>query len=563
LLLMRLALRLSFFSGLFTCLTTWLPVVAQSRLADYTYGGNDLETCAGSLPTADGGLLFGGSTHSGISGEVSQASPAPTAAPSIDYWLVKTDAQGRKLWDKRYGGAGDDRLVKLVATADGGFLLCGWSTSEAGFDKTEPSWGQQDYWVVKVDAQGTKQWDKRFGTRDADFLVTAVAAADGGFLLVGWSGTGPETAAKTAPNGDRTEPLLGVSDVWVVKIDAQGSKQWDKRLGGPGAEYVYAAISVPGGGFVLGALPFVDGGGGGSAPGGDVTEAGRGGHDYWLVKLDAQGQKVWDHLYGGSGSDAVQSLVATADGGLLAAGTSSSPVSGDKTSANVTKACWLVKLDGQGVRQWDQVYGNSSGLAVLQPLVQLNPAGGYWLGGTSGEHPPFVGTTQVPYDFWLAELDGNGRQQGEHTYGGAKDEYLTSIMALPTGGALLVGTSLSDRSGDKTADSRGSTDLWAIQVATTVLSTSGAQPPVTSHISLFPNPVQQGPASLEVAGLPASGAVQVEICTLLGQSLQTLTLPAPQGHLRHPLDLSALAPGVYLLRVRTAEGVRLTRFVKT
>jgi hypothetical protein len=207
---MRFALPLSFLSWLFTSCCTWLPVAAQSRLTDTTYGGNGLETCAGSLATADGGFLLGGSTQSSPSGEVSQASPAPTSSPTIDYWIVKTDAQGRKLWDKRYGGAGDDRLVKLVATADGGFLLCGWSTSEAGFDKTEPSRGQNDYWVVKVDAQGTKQWDKRFGTLDSDFLVTAVAAADGGCLLVGWTGSGPETAAKTAPNGDRTEPLVGV-----------------------------------------------------------------------------------------------------------------------------------------------------------------------------------------------------------------------------------------------------------------------------------------------------------------------------------------------------------------
>lgn len=559
---MRFALRLCFLSWLFTSFCTWLPVAAQSRLVDNTYGGNGLETCAGSVATADGGFLLGGSTQSAASGEVSQASPGSGASPTIDYWIIKTDALGRKLWDKRFGGAGDDRLVKLVSTADGGFLLCGWSTSEAGFDKTEPSRGQNDYWVVKVDAQGTKQWDKRFGTMDADFLVTAVTAADGGFLLVGWTGTGPATATKTAPNGDRTEPLLGLSDVWVVKIDAQGSKQWDKRLGGPGAEYVYAAISVPGGGFVLGALPFVDGGEGGSAPGGDVTETGRGGHDYWLIKLDAQGQKVWDHLYGGSGGDAVQALLATADGGILAAGSSFSPVSGDKTSADVNKVCWLVKLDAQGVRQWDQVYGNRSGLPVILPVVQSKPDGGYWLGGTSGDHPFLPGPADVPYDFWLAELDVNGRQQRDHTYGGDKDEYLTSIVALPTGGALLVGTSLSDRSGDKTADSRGATDLWAIQITATVLSTGGAQPPLTNHIGVFPNPVLQGQASLEADGLPRLGSVQVDICTLLGQSLQTLKLPAPQGHLHHPLDLSAVAPGVYLLRLVTAEGVRLTRFVK-
>jgi hypothetical protein len=203
--------------------SSWQPIAAQTKTADYTLGGSGIETSAGVVPTADGGLMVGGSTFSAVSGEVTQ--PYYGSVANGDFWLVKLDAQGNKLWDKRFGGLNDDRMIKIIPVATGGFLLCGWSQSGIGYDKTEASRGVTDYWVVKVDDQGNKLWDKRFGSLDEDFLYTAVASPDGGCLLSGFTGTGPITATKTAPNGDRTEPILGVSDVWLVKIDAAGNKQ--------------------------------------------------------------------------------------------------------------------------------------------------------------------------------------------------------------------------------------------------------------------------------------------------------------------------------------------------
>ncbi|OGX90345.1 hypothetical protein BEN49_23110 [Hymenobacter coccineus] len=548
------------------------PLAAQTKLADYTYGGTGSDWAAGGVPTADGGFLLGGSTYSNASGEVS--GPGVGAG---DYWLIKTDARGRKLWDKRYGGPGDDRLVKLVAAGDGGYLLCGWSTSGAGGDKTAPSRGGDDYWVVKVDAQGNKLWDKVFGSSGVDMLVTAVAAPDGGFLLVGWCGN-TSAAANLAPDGDRTEPLLGLGDVWVVKVDAQGAKQWDKRLGGSGAEYVYDAVAVPGGGFVVGALPFVNGGGGGSAPGGDVTDASRGGDDFWLIKLDAQGAKVWDHLYGGTGSDNVRALLATPDGGILAAGLSYSPVSGDKTSAAdkaTNKLFWVLKLDAQGSREWDHVYGNGAlyngglPLQVQGPILQNNPRGGYFLGGNTGNDAALDGAGtigghgDVPYDFWLADLDANGQVREDHAFGGDRNDYLAGILPLPTGGALLVGTSASNSGRDKTADSRGDYDVWAVQVGATVLSTGApAGRAVGVSAGLFPNPALQTSATLAVDGLQAQRFVQVTVLNNLGQVVQQLEVPVQQHAVRQALELSALAPGIYTVRLVALEGTVLQRLVK-
>jgi hypothetical protein len=132
--------------------------VAQNRLVDYTFGGNSHEECAGIVPTSGGGFIVGGSTGSVVSGEVTLA-PRGTGniyAP-IDYWFFKLDAQGNKLWEKRYGGNGDDRLLKVLPAAHGGYLLCGWSNSTVSGDMTAPLKGAQNYWVVRVDALGNKR----------------------------------------------------------------------------------------------------------------------------------------------------------------------------------------------------------------------------------------------------------------------------------------------------------------------------------------------------------------------------------------------------------------------
>lgn len=530
---------------------------AQTKLADYTFGGNESEGVVGSVVTTDGGLLTGAYTRSVISGEVTQASPAPVMPSNIDFWIVKTDAQGTKQWDKRFGGADDDRLVKIVAAANGGYFLCGWSTSGAGFDKSEPSRGLTDYWVVKIDALGNKQWDKRFGTQDHDFLTAAAASPDGGCLLVGH--TGPSSLV--VPDGDRTEPILGSSDAWMVKVDALGNKQWDKRLGGNSDDVPFDVVNAPGGGFVLGVWtlrPSV-----GVAPGGDVTGSGSGLDDYWVVKIDALGNKVWDKLYGGSGYDYVRALLATPDGGVLVSGESSSPVSGDKSVSTPGKACWVLKLDGQGVKQWDQVFGNGSALLTRLPKLALDPRGGYFLGATTGLPPdPIVISNYIPDDYWVVNMDANGQQRWEGAFGGSDSEYLAAVVPLANNELMLVGSSGSTISRDKTSNSRGGSDIWMVKVGAAVLGTRNQNTVLNNTASIFPNPSNQGVAMLEVVGLHEQKSVSVEIINSLGQTVQVLDLPVYQSAVRQQLELTNVPVGVYTLRLHTNGGIIIKQFIK-
>ena len=146
-------------------------------------------------------------------------------------------------WDKRFGGSADDTANDIIATADGGYLLVGSSNSSAGGDRNQTSRGGHDYWAVKIDANGTKIWDKRFGGGADDYCRRVVATTDGGYLLAGYSNSNIF--------GDKTEGNQGNNDYWAVKIDENGTKVWDNRLGGRGDHIFHADVATTDGGSLL------------------------------------------------------------------------------------------------------------------------------------------------------------------------------------------------------------------------------------------------------------------------------------------------------------------------
>src|SRR5204863_252296 len=139
------------------------PLVKQW---DYRFGGTGNDVLKSVIQTADGGYLLAGSSNSNFSGDKTQN----TINGSYDYWVVKIDSIGIKQWDKDFGGTSDDVLVSLQQTFDKGYILGGFSLSGTGGNKTQPSWGGYDYWIIKIDSLGNKQWDKDFGGSDLEYL---------------------------------------------------------------------------------------------------------------------------------------------------------------------------------------------------------------------------------------------------------------------------------------------------------------------------------------------------------------------------------------------------------
>jgi len=310
---------------------------------DKRYGGTNSEIHLETIQTADGGYLSGGQSFSGISGDKSQPNWDPTQN-SNDYWIIKTDAQGVKQWDKRFGGTSFELLGSIRQTTDGGYIISGSSFSGISGDKTQANQGSWDYWVVRTNSLGVKIWDKRFGGLEDDFATCMDRTADGGYLIGGYS--------KSNPGGDKTQPCQGNWDYWVVKINDQGNKVWDKTFGGNYTDWLFTMTVTQDGGFLLGGQSFSEATGDKSEPNNDPTPAGS---DYWMVKIDAAGNKQWDRTYGGTQIDVISRVVQTNDGGFMVSGESYSPADGDKTEPNLgIEQTWVVKTDSAGLFEWDK-----------------------------------------------------------------------------------------------------------------------------------------------------------------------------------------------------------------
>src|SRR6185503_10007561 len=104
-----------------------------------------------------------------------------------DYWIVKIDAFGNKQWDKTYGGQLQDWLFSVRQSMDGGYILGGYSISPISGEKTDSSKGSFDYWIVKVDSLGNKQWDKDFGGTLREEFENVFQTSDTGYLIAGTS----------------------------------------------------------------------------------------------------------------------------------------------------------------------------------------------------------------------------------------------------------------------------------------------------------------------------------------------------------------------------------------
>jgi hypothetical protein len=366
---------------------------AGKKQWDKTIGSSGADFLAVVQPTRDGGFILGGYSGADKSGDKTEASRG-----SYDYWVVKLDAGGKKEWDKTYGSSSTDMLTSLQQTSDGGYILGGSSPPGKTGDKTGPSRGNYDYWVVKIDAAGHKQWDKTVGGSKTDLLAVVRQTTDGGYILGGFSDSNI--------SGDKTTAKKGGNDYWVVKLDAAGTKEWDKTYGGSKTDILTSLQQTSDGGFILG----------GYAPSGDdgdISGGNQGGWDYWVVKLNPTGEKQWDKTFGGHDQDLLTDLQQTSDGGYILGGTSISGKNGDKSDDNRGDTdYWVLKLDAAGAKTWDKTYGgeNTDGITSL---LQASD-GSYILGGSSDSDASGDKSqpTQGIADYWVLKIkDGAAAPQ--------------------------------------------------------------------------------------------------------------------------------------------------------
>lgn len=370
-------------------------------------------------------------------------------------------------WQKVYGGSGADGVSIAIRTASGGYLLGGNSESNMSGDKTQNSAGSNDYWIVLTDAAGNKLWDKTLGSSGQDNL-TGLAETPGGFIISGFS-DGGISGDKTQLNKD-TSATVYKDDLWIIKVDKSGNKLWDKTYGGRLSDGGGQLLQLPDGSFIVAATSNSGIGGDKTTPNKSIANPFL--EDYWIFKIDSNGNKLLDITIGGDSMDRLVGIKKTLDNGYIIYGHSNSAIGADKSSGNWGQFdYWIVKTDLNFVKQWDKTYGGVFDESLSDVLITSDS--GYVLIGNSastisGDKTIANKSAGNNYNYWILKLDKNGSIKWQKVLGGSVAEYANGGIVVKDDGVIISGYSYSGVSGDKTVPpygtSTGTADGWLVKL---------------------------------------------------------------------------------------------------
>lgn len=357
----------------------WIIKLDDSGILQWqkALGGSGTEEAYSVEQTSDGGYIIAGSSNSN-NGNVTGNHG------SYDYWIVKLDNAGDIQWQKSFGGTDEDNAYSAKQTSDGGYIVAGRSRSVDG-DVTG-NHGNFDYWVLKLNSSGNIQWQKSFGGSGLDEAHSVQQTSDGGYAVTGFSWSN---------NGDLTGNHGNSADYWIVKLNNSGNIQWQKNLGGNGADYANSAEQTSDGGYVIAGRSISNDG--------DVS-GNHGNYDFWVVKLNNSGSLQWQKSLGSGFTDYAYSVNQTSDGGYVVAGWTypgNHPL-GDVSGIKGYHDFWMVKLDDSGMLEWQKCLGGpwlDEGYSIQQTSDN-----GYIVAGKSVSVSGDVTNNYGQEDYWIVKL---------------------------------------------------------------------------------------------------------------------------------------------------------------
>lgn len=392
-------------------------------------------------------ITYEGCTWSeGISVDITAEPP-----PAIQTCEKTTTNRPSKQWDIKLGSFSVDTPSDILPLANA-FMIGGTSSSGSGGEKASYNRGYNDYWLVKTTKSGALIWEKSFGSSANDNLAKVIQRSPNEYFLLGTSfgGIGYE----------KSQASKGSADIWIIKTDSLGNKIWDKSYGTTSADYLESAIISSDGDLLL--LGYTSAG-----ITGDKTSANNGGVDFWLIKIDANGNILWDKGFGGSGDDYPKKIVQANNGGYILSGYSNSPLSGTKSqNSQGLNDFWLIKIDENGNVLADKTLGGNKNDQLYQIT---NFADGYIIGGISSSDVSGDKSQSAYYanteDYWVLKINNSLSKVWDKRLGSNSGDFLKDIVVMPDSNILLVGYTQSTLlSGDRTENTYGYNDYWLVNV---------------------------------------------------------------------------------------------------
>jgi hypothetical protein len=287
--------------------------------------------------------------------------------------LLPTFLPAQITFKHTYGGALDDEGRSVQQTADGGYIIAGYTCSYGS--------GREDVYLVKADSEGNEEWSRVYGGANYDEGWSVRQTADGGYVIAG-----------------QTESFgAGFTDLYLVRTDPYGETLWTRTYGGTSDDYGYSVELANEGGFVIA---------------GSTKAYGAADHDVWLVRVNADGDTLWTRTYGISRWEKGYSVDRTADGGFIVTG-----------YAFMYGGAWLLKFNADGDTMWTRAFSDSGRAEGYS--VQQTRDGGYIIAGFT--------ETSVPNhnDVYLVKTDSLGRTAVEEPRTSATRAAALSLSCAP------------------------------------------------------------------------------------------------------------------------------------
>jgi hypothetical protein len=489
---------------LITLILATLSMVAQPNILwQKNLGGQNYDEANAVKQTMDGGYIVAG--HSSSSNyDVSQNNGGK------DIWVVKLDESGTIIWEHSYGGSENDVANDIIQTNDGGYIVIGTSESD-DFNGITGHNGFEDMVVLKLDNLGLQEWGKFHGSSNNDRGLSIKQTSDGGYITAGLEGA------------------EGTFQFWVAKLISNGDLDNTWAVTTFGDQYNDSANDViqtnDGGYLAVGFAKY--------AVQGFGIET-----DFWVNKFDAFGNVEWSQLFGGTGTDLANTVQQTSDGGYIVAGSTRSN-DGTATNYHGKTDIWVVKINALGGLEWQNALGGSEDEEATSVFETVD--GNFIVSGTTQSIDGDVSTpiaTIYDRDFWLIKMDANGVIVWDKAMGGSTEDYNYAAQPTEDGGYILAGTTNSQNF--DVDETNGGYDFWVVKLEGDTLGVNDSM--IKNGISVSPNP-----ASDKISIQTFKLFISANIYSILGEHVYTTS--------RNEIDVSNYKSGIYLLKIKTEQGV--------
>ncbi|MFI5220714.1 MAG: T9SS type A sorting domain-containing protein [Bacteroidia bacterium] len=361
-----------------------VSIAQQTRLFSKTFGGANYDVGSAILQTGDSGFIIAGQTMSygdtlgdaylvrinregneiwdksysqRLLGGANAIAPASdggfllaghseTDSFDCQFYLIRVNSSGDTIWTRMFGGVYDDAASAVIQTNDGNFVLAGFA------DENSPS--GSDAYIVKIDISGNILWAKKYGSTANEYANSIRQTADGGYIFA----------------GKKENPTAGY-DVYLVKLDSSGNKQWEKTYGGNKDDLAYCVRNCKDGGYVISGLTY---------------SFGNGSADIYLIRINATGDLLWTKTFGGNLFDQSYDILQVEDSGFMVAGFT-------RSFGDTMNDIYIISTDKNGMMNWSKTMGGKGddvALSIIESFDKTYVIAGRTSGFGAGNADMFV-----------------------------------------------------------------------------------------------------------------------------------------------------------------------------